>query len=376
MKYFLMLALTFFSLQTIAQDKKFYLAVGTYTKGRGNGNGIYVYEFNSQNGSLKAVDSIATENPSYLTFSSNGKYVYAVNQNGAAKPNEVSAFSFNKHTGALTFINKQQNGGEAPCYITVDKKNKWLFTANYTAGNLSVLGINKDGSLSTLKQLIQHTGSSIVKDRQASAHVHTVVLAPNEEYLFATDLGTDKISKYQFNSKATTTPLTAGNDSVINVDAGSGPRHIAFSPNQKNMYVVNELSGVINAYAYKKGVTNLIQTISTDTSNRANKGSADIHLSYDGKFLYATNRGNDNNIAVYSVNAENGKLSFIHLYPTLGKTPRNFMIDPTDNYLLVANQNTDNIVVFKRDKQTGALSTTGIEIKVGSPVCLQMMEKE
>ena len=374
MRFIFSMLFLFFTTALIGQSSTSYLLVGTYTKPKNKGEGIYVYRFNSNDGSAKLISKIETENPSYLTVSKNKKYVYAVNQNGNIKTNEASAFALD-NMGNLTFINKQKVNGESPCYITVDKKNNWIFTANYTSGNISSLPINKDGSLSEVKQLIQHAGSSIVKDRQSIAHAHTVVLTPNNKFLVATDLGTDKIKFYSFSSKQKQNPLTIDSTNDIICEAGSGPRHLAFSKNKRMMYAINELNGTITVYKYRNATTQLLQKISTDTSNALDKGSADIHLSNDEKFLYASNRGSYNNIAIYSID-DLGKLKFIALQSTLGKTPRNFVIDPTDNFLLVANQNSDNIIVFKRNKETGLLQETGVEIKVGTPVCLQMIEVE
>lgn len=357
---------------TFSQTKEYYLLVGSYTKPKGNGEGVSVYRFNSSTGQTTFVSKIESDNASYLAVSKNEQFVYAVNENIAEKISSAVAFSFNKQTGSLSFINKENVQGKNPCYITVDKQNKWIFTANYTSGNVSCLPINKDGSIAAPTQVIQHNGSSIVKGRQGEAHAHTVVFSPDEKFIAATDLGTDKISLYAFNSNNTSTPLTIDSTNNIISKAGNGPRHVAFGIKHKLLYVVNELSGTIDVFENKRGMP-LLQTISTDTTNNTDKGSADIHLSNDGKFLYVTNRGKYNTIATYTVDATSGKLNLIDVQSTLGKTPRNFMIDPTDNFLLVAHQNSDNIFVFKRNKQTGKLTYTNIEIKTGSPVCLKMI---
>lgn len=370
MRYTFFLILSFWFVNVVGQSTEFYLFVGTYTKPRGSGEGIYVYKFNTTTGTASFISKIETENPSYVTISNNQQFVYAVNQNGNTKPNEASAFSFNKNTGNLTFINKQPVSGEGPCYITVDKTNKWIFTANYTAGSISAISVNKDGSLNKLEQLIQNSGSSIVKDRQNVPHAHTVVFAPKERMLVSTDLGTDRINIFSFSKKSTSLPLLIDSTSSIVSKPGNGPRHVAFS--KKHLYVINELAGTIDIFKYKKNKNTLLQTISTDTSSNLDKGSADIHVTNDGKFLYATNRGKYNTIATYKIN-KNGSLEFLAIKSTEGKVPRNFVIDPTDNFVLIANQNSDNIVIFKRDKQTGLLTDTGNKIKVGMPVCLQMI---
>lgn len=373
MKFLATFIFSIISLSAIAQTKEYYLLVGSYTKPKGNGEGIYVYRFNATTGNASFVSKIASDNPSYLAISKNEQFVYAVNENIAQQISTAAAYTFNKKEGSLSFINKESVQGKNPCYITVDKQNKWLFTANYTSGNVSCLPINKDGSIAPLQQLIQHKGSSTVKSRQCEAHAHTVVFSPDEKFIAATDLGTDKISLYAFNSNHSTTPLTVDSLNDIISTPGNGPRHVAFNKKTKTLYAINELSGTIDVFENKSGMP-LIQNISTDTTSNKDKGSGDIHLSKDGKFLYATNRGKYNTIAIYKVDANSGKLTYVGLQSTLGKTPRNFMIDPSDNFLLVAHQNSDNIFVFKRDKKTGLLQYTNIEIKVGSPVCLKMIE--
>jgi len=375
MKLLISIFFSIIAISAFAQLKSSYLFVGTYTPPRGNGDGISVYEFNPNDGSVKFISKVACENSSYLSISNNKKFVYAVNQNAAIKPNGVSAFSFNATNGTLRFVNSQLVNAEGPCYINTDKKNRWLFTANYTAGSLSVLPILKDGSIDTIRQLIQQKGSSIVKERQEASHMHTALFSPDEKFLITTNLGTDKISQFEFSSNSKYQPLLIDSTKDISVTPGSGPRHIAFGTSKKMMYVIQELSGNILAYSYIKNRATLVQKISTDTTLKTDKGSADIHVSNDGKFLYATNRGSYNNIAIYSID-EKGLLHFIALQSTYGKTPRNFTIDPSNQFLLVANQNSDNIVLFKRDIATGLLQQTGVEIKVGSPVCLKMIEKE
>lgn len=353
---------------SVFAQQEFYLLIGTYTAPKGTGEGIYVYKFKSTNGLATYIGQIKSENSSYLTISNNKQFVYAVNQNGNNLPNEVSAFKLNNKTGSLEFINKQNVKSDGPCYITVNKGNNWIFTANYFSGNVSVLPILKDGSIDSIRQLIQHNGSSILKNRQSEAHAHTCVLDEKEQNLWVTDLGTDKIHYYPFNAKENQ-PLTIDTTKFIQSNPGNGPRHLTIIKN--NLYVINELAGTIDYFKVKKNGNQLIQTISTDSTNNLDKGSADIHISNDGKYLYATNRGKYNSISTYAIH-KNGTLSLKQVLSTNGKTPRNFIIDPTDNYVLIANQTSNNISIFKRDKKTGLLTYTNQEIKVGAPVCLQM----
>ncbi len=369
MKTFFLSIFLFVTATLFSQSKNYYLFVGGYTTGKNEG--ISVYRFNAEDGSTTFVSNVKTDNPSYLAISNNGKYLYSANEASKVRAGFATAFRFNKKSGVLRQLNLQSVMGNGPCYVSVDKANKWLITANYSTGSVSVLNINKNGSIDTVMQSFQHSGSSINQQRQKEPHAHMAVFSPDEKLVFTTDLGTDKINVYNFKSASKVMPLTVAADSVIFSTAGNGPRHIAFNNNKKILYVVNELSGTIDVFDYKIG-SQSIQTISTDTSGKLDKGSADIHLSPDGKFLYATNRGNYNNIVIYSVDAINGTLQFIGLESTQGKTPRNFIIDPTGNFLLVANQNSDNVIVFKRNAVTGLLTYIN-QFETGNPTCLKLL---
>ena len=368
---FLFCLLLFTSVQSFSQD--YFLFVGTYT---GSGSkGIYVYQFNALTGETRWVsntDSSSASNPSYLAVSQNGKFVYAVHEDGDQKNGNIAAYSFNRTTGKLNLINKQLSGGDHPCYVSVSNNNKWVAVANYTGGSAAVFAVNTDGSLKAGPQVMQHKGNSVVPQRQDKPHVHSTVFSPKEDYLFASDLGTDKVVVYKFNAAAKK-PLA---EVAFAASApGSGPRHLTFHPNKKFAYLVEELSGTVAGYQFSDGKLNFVQRIATHPEDyKGNIGSADIHISPDGRFLYASNRGDENTITIFSVNPVTGKLSLAGFQPTLGRTPRNFMIDPSGNFLLVANQNTDNIVIFRRNKNTGLLTPTGAEIKVPKPVCLKMVK--
>ena len=358
-----------------AQDqpagKHYNLLIGTYTQ-PGKSEGIYVYDFNDATGEVK-YKSVAkgVENPSFLAISKNRKFVYAVNETGGETKGGVSAFAFDAPTGQLTFINKQNSEGDHPCYVSVDKKSKNVFVGNYTGGNLSVFNILPKGGLSPAVQTIQHTGSSANKERQEKAHVHCTIMSPDGEYVFTADLGMDEVTSYRYSPWNLETPLVQA--SVTKVLAGSGPRHLAFHPNGKYAYLVQELNASVNAYDYKEGKLTLKQTIRMVADDFKGKvGAADIHVSPDGRFLYASNRGDANNIAIYSID-KTGKLVLVGTQSTLGQTPRNFAIDPSGNFLLVANQGTDDIYVFKRDLTTGLLTQTENKINVGAPVFLNFV---
>jgi len=354
---------------TSAQKKENYLLIGTYTSGKSEG--VYVYRFNSNTGNFDSVSMIKTSNPSYIAVSPDEKFVYAVNEN-ADKGNggKVSSFAFDKKQGKLSLINVQLSGGDDPCYVSVDKTNKWIAIANYTSGTLSILPINKNGGLDPATTVIQQTGYSVNTERQTSPHMHCAIFSKDNKYLFAADLGTDEVMAYSFNEKTGAIAETAS--PFVRTKAGAGPRHLTFHPNNKYAYLIEELTGTISAYGYKDGGFILFQNASAlPRDYMGSIGSADIHVSADGKFLYASNRGESNTIAIFEIDQKNGSIALVGHQSTLGKTPRNFNFDPTGNFLLVANQNSDDIVVFKVDKKTGLLSDSGKRIKAGNPVCVK-----
>ena len=371
MKLRLLIAFLLSSFFCPAQN--FYLFAGTYTDS--GSKGIYVYRFNEQTGKATWVSNTdSATNPSYFIVSKNGNFVYTVNETSGINPGSVSAFSFNKNKGTLKLLNSEPTGGGDPCHLDISRNGRWLVVANYTGGSVSAFPLNKNGSLNPYKQLVEDSGSSINKERQEKAHVHAAVFSPDEAYLFTPDLGTDKVMIYKFNPLSGQ-PLTPSSPAYVNATPGNGPRHITFHPGKKFAYLINELSGAVTAYSYDKGKLAEIQQLITHPKEyRGIPGSAEIFTSPDGKFLYASNRGDENTITIFSINSSTGKLTLKGYQSTLGKTPRNFVIDPTGNYLLAANQETDNIVIFKRNRQTGLLKETKEQIHVSKPVCLQMLE--
>jgi 6-phosphogluconolactonase len=355
-----------------AAQKQHYLLVGTYTNGKSEG--IYVYKFNTATGDNSFVSVAKSSNPSFLAVSPNKKFVYAVNENADSTMHTVggniSAFAFNKLTGTLTAINKQPSGGKHPCYVAIDKTGKWVFAGNYSSGTVGLLQANTDGSLDTLKQIVQHEGSGPNKNRQQGPHVHSTVLSADNKFLYVPDLGIDKVMVYAFdNKKGILKP-----SSSMASEPGNGPRHFEFAPNNKFAYLMEEMTGTVVSYKLNNGKLIFNQRISALPANfKGAIGSADIHISPDGKFLYCSNRGDANTISIFAVHPTDGKLTLLGHQPTLGKTPRNFNFDPSGNFLLVANQD-GNIVIFKRNKETGLLTDTGKRIDVPNPVCLKWVE--
>lgn len=349
----------------------FYLLVGTYTSEESKG--IYVYEFDAETGEATYVSkAVGVENPSYLAISPDENYVYAVNETGGEEGGYVSSFSFDKQEGELTFLNKKSSKGDHPCYVSVDATGQAVFAGNYSGGSLSMLPIESDGALAEPETTIPHTGSSVNEARQENPHVHCTYVAPDNKRLFVADLGTDTVTGYAFDDGEV--KLDSKASSTFETTPGAGPRHLTFHLNGDFAYLINELNGTINAFTYEEGRLNGIQEISTLPEDYEGAVSgADIHVSPDGKFLYASNREDLNNIVIYSIDQETGQLQKIGQSSSGGVHPRNFMIDPTGRYLLVANRNSDNIVVFERNKETGLLSETGTELEISMPVCLKMM---
>lgn len=373
MKYLLLtLALPFLSLTN--DPKENFLIVGTYTGGKSEG--IYVYTFNSADGSSKEISHVKTSNPSFLTISPDKKYVYAVHENAqGGNGGEISAFSFDNEKGELTYINQQKTGGDHPCYVATDNTGKWIFAGNYSSGSLSVLPVKADGSLGEATSHIQHTGSGANKERQEKPHVHCTIISPDNKWLYVPDLGIDKVMIYAFD--ASTGKLTPGPQEFAPSQPGSGPRHLTFHPNGKYAYLVEELTGHVVTYQIQNGRLKLWQRTSTlPRGQKGFAGSADIHVSPDGKFLYASNRGDFNNIAIFKIDAKTGRVYVAGFQSTLGKAPRNFNFDPSGNYLLVGNQENDEIVIFRRNLKTGLLTDTGKRIAVGKPVCLKWIQEE
>ena len=347
------------------------ILIGTYTN-TGKSEGVYYYRFDQSKGTAYYISKIAIEDPSFLTTGFNNKLIYSVDELGN-KLGGVTAIRFNKSTGSMEKLNSVLSQGDHPCHVTVDSKNRFVFVANYTSGSLKAIKINKDGSLDTSSQIIQHTGNSINISRQEKPHVHSSILSPDEKFLLVQDLGTDQITVHSVNFLNTTTPLSPAPISIFNTNPGSGPRHLTFHPKKSIAYSVQELDGTVNVLNFNKGKLTLLQSISMVQKNDTRKnGAADIHISPDGKFLYASNRGEFNELAIYAISA-NGKLTYVSSQSTLGKAPRNFGIDPSGNYLLVANQQSDEIVIFKRNLSTGLLTDNGNRIKVGAPVCIKFI---
>lgn len=346
-----------------AQNSNYRLLIGTYTD-TGKSQGIYSYEVDMKAGvfTQKSVTT-GVSNPSFLTITPDKKFIYSVSESPGGSA--TNAFSFDEQNARLTLINQSLTKSAGPCYISATAGH--VFTANYGGGSLSVFGRKADGSLTDVLQVIQHTGKSINAERQNKPHVHQVILSPDTKYLLANDLGTDKVTVYQYNSTRKSVILVPFD--TFTVKLGSGPRHAVFSKDGSKLYLIQEIDGTVSVLGFKNGKLKLIQETTVARKPKIVNRAADIHLSPDEKFLYATNRGTANDITCFSVTI-NGKLEFRQQVSTGGDGPRNFAITPDGKYIFVAHQFTDNITIFSRDAKTGFLTKTNKEIKVGAPVCL------
>lgn len=344
-----------------------YLIIGTYTKGANEG--IYVYKFNTITGDSEYVGIAEVENPSYLTVGPNGNFIYSVTEN-EDNPSYVNALFFNKQTGELVFLNKEETKGAAPCNIAVSRDGKHVVTANYAGGSISVFPLDSNGHLLPVAQVVGFGGQGIDKERQDSSHLHCVKFSPDGKFLFATDLGTDKIYRFETDSSDEGNYIKEESLMLFKVEDGSGPRHFILHPSGKYVYLINELSGTVIGFIYEDGALTEFQTIQADELNA--KGSGDIDVTPDGKYIYASNRLKGDGVAIFSVNQEDGMLTKIG-YQYTAIHPRNILVTPDGNLLLVANMESNSIEVYKIDKKTGLLLNLQKDIRIDSPVCLLLL---
>ncbi len=349
------------------------LYVGTYTTGESEG--IYLYRLDLSSGELKHVATTkGVVNPSFLALGPSRRYLYAVNEVeefAGRKSGAVSAFALDQKTGELRLLNQKPSLGADPCYVDLDARGRFVLIANYTGGNVTVFPVERDGSLGEPADMKQYQGSSVNRARQEGPHAHCIVLDPTNRFAYSCDLGTDKIMIFRFDARDG--KLLPNEQPWAQVKPGAGPRHLAFYPGGRYVFVLNELHSTVTAFSREpdRGTLQELQTLTTLPNDfKGQNTSADIHVSSDGRFLYCSNRGHDS-IALFTINPRNGALTSMGHESTRGQTPRNFAIDPSGMFLLVANQNSDNIVVFRLDKKTGRLSSTGQVVQVPSPVCLK-----
>jgi 6-phosphogluconolactonase len=352
-------------------NQKYFLYVGNYTS-KTDSKGIYLFEFSTGTGKLTSKGLAAeTTDPSWLVVHPNGKFLYAVNESG--KSSTVSAFAIDPKSGKLTFLNKLPALGEDPCYLSIDKTGKYLLVANYTSGNVVVFPISLDGHLGEHTALQSDQGPvGPNKERQEAPHAHWIEPSAHNHFVYVSDLGLDRVLIYKFDeANGALTPGAPIDHYSALLAPGAGPRHVAFAPDGKFMYVLAELTSTVTVFA-NEGQESFrsVQEISALPKGFTGRNdAAEIAILPNGKFLYTSNRGHDS-IAIFSIDPAKGTLTKIDDVPTGGEEPRNFVIDPTGRYLLAENQNTNTIVEFRIDPATGKLTQTGEVTHAPSPICI------
>jgi 6-phosphogluconolactonase len=347
--------------------------IGTYTT-RGS-DGIYAYAMDTSTGALERIGSTTgIDNPSFLAVHPRMEHLYSVSEvrdYRGRHSGAVAAYAIDRKTGTLTHLNRQPSHGVGPCHVNVDRTGRFALVANYESGSIAVFPIQPDGSLGEATEAIQHNGSSVNKQRQKGPHAHSINLSPDNRFVFAADLGLDKMLVYRLDTTKGKLEL----HQEAGVKSGAGPRHFDFHPNGKYAYLINEIDSTMTAFAYDEAGGRLteLQTLSTLPAGwTGSTSTADVHVHPSGKFLYGSNRGHDS-IAIYSIDEHTGKLKPTGHESTQGKKPRNFAIDPSGTFLFAENQDSDTIVTFRIDARSGKLQPTGAVTNVPSPVCLKFM---
>ncbi|AMB87562.1 3-carboxymuconate cyclase [Pseudomonas agarici] len=362
------------------------LLVGSYTQGKSEG--IYRLQFDSRTGQLdpKPLQVVKTDNPSWLTLSGDQRRLYVVNENGPGQNDpvgRVSSYSIDPKSHRLKRINQVPSLGNEPTHASLSGDQRYLFVANYSVledpgGSLAVLPVDGRGKLSPPIQLSSHPASLVNLERQASAHVHSVVSSPDGRFVFASDLGADKIFVYHYDPKANPQmPLTPAKPAFVQLPPGSGPRHLLFSADGMHAWLTTEMSAQITVFDYRDGKLTQKQRVElADQQPLADKAAAALHASKDGKFLYVSNRGSANQLLVFAIDPASGELKALQRRSVEGDHPREFTLDPSGRFLLVANQKSNEIVVIERDTHTGLLGKTVQSLPFDAPSYLGFLLRQ
>jgi 6-phosphogluconolactonase len=360
---------------SVGEQKELYVYVGSYTDER-NANGISLYAFNPLSGDMRLVESYSDlPNASFLALNDARSILYAVSETATYNGSyggSAAAYAIESGTGRLQKLNQQPTDGSAPCYVSLNKTNRTVYVANYSSGSVTVYPVEADGRLGEYTQLVKHEGSLGPRaDRQEAPHAHSIVPAPNNRYAISADLGLDRLVVSSIDAEGGL--LLPHGDAAMK--PGAGPRHLVYSADSRYVYAINELDSTVTVLGYEAdaGVLTALQSISTLPEGFSGESTcADIHLSEDGRYVYASNRGHDS-IAVYGVDRQSGTLSVVGWQATLGRTPRNFALSPQGEFLLAANQDSNSITVFRIDAETGMLRETGQTVAVSRPVCVKFL---
>lgn len=362
------------------------LLVGSYTAG--SSQGIYRMQFDSATGQIdaKPLQVVKTENPSWLTLSKDQKRLFVVNENGPGQTDpvgRVSSYAIDPKTHALSLINQVQSLGNEPTHSSLSADAKHLFVSNYSVmedpgGTLAVLPVDGDGQLKPVVQMSGHPASRVNPERQASNHVHSTVSSPDGRYVFSNDLGADKVFIYQYDPKTNPhLPLTPAKTASVALPAGSGPRHLLFSADGKHAWLTMEMSAQVAVFDYNDGVLTQTQLVDLAAGQpTSDKAGAALHASADGKFLYVSNRGTANQLLVFSIDPASGQLKELQKRSVEGDHPREFALDPSGKFVLIANQKSNQIVVVERDAKTGLLGKTVQKLPIDAPSDLKFLVRQ
>ena len=347
-----------------------------------NGPGVVVAEFNETTGALSVLhETGGIDNPSYVTLDPAGQALYCVSEVYGWKEGDVTAYRIDRSTGALTYINKQPSRGSITAHASFDHTGRWLLVANYHMGDPGlrppqaavVFALDADGGVGAAVSGVVHSGSGPNAARQECAHPHCVLASPDNRFVLVADLGIDRIVVYAFD--AATGKLTPAATPYIQCAPGDGPRHLVFDPTGRFVFVTNELASSVSAFTWDAATGTLahVQTASAlPPDGHPDNTCSDIGISADGRFVYAANRGH-HSIATFAVDLPTGRLTLIGNASIQGSTPRQFTIDLTGRFLLIANQNSDQVVVLARDPATGLLHDSGQRANIGTPMCIKLL---
>jgi 6-phosphogluconolactonase len=348
-----------------------FVYVGTFTEPpHGTAEGIYVYRFDADSGALSHAQTVSgVASPAFLTLGSDQRFLYAVNE---VADGAVTAFARDQRTGELRALNSQSAHGASPCYISLDASGRYALVANYNGETVTVLPIAGDGRLEPATSVVRHQGSSVNPRRQERPHPHMIAPAPGGGLVLATDLGTDRVMIYRLDATSGLLEPNQPGPAFARTEPGAGPRHFAFAPNGRTLYVINELASTLTVFDYdgESGALQARQTVSTLPDDfEGASWCAHVALAPDGRFVYGSNRGHDS-ITIWAIDEDSGEVTLVGHESTRGKTPRNFAIDPTGSWFLAANQDTHTVVTFRRDPVSGRLEATGQVAEIPSPVAL------
>lgn len=339
--------------------------------------GIHAFRFDAKTGALQPLHRTTDiQNPFFLAVSPDQRFLYAINAEkfGGADDEFVAAYALDRSSGQLNRLNQQSARGTASCYLDVDATGKTVAVANYASGSVASLPVKEDGSLGEAASFVHHSGSGADPSRQKGPNAHSIVFSPDNRFALAADLGIDKILVYQLD--AATSKLTPNEaQPFVKMQPASGPRHITFHPNGRQVYVINELANTVTCfdYAAASGTLTERQTISTLPTGFTGKSyTADLKITPDGRFLYGTNRGHDS-IASYRI-ASDGRLTLLSIEPSLGKGPQNLLITPDGQWLLCANMPGNSVIVFRIDATSGKITSTGAPIEMPMPSCIRWVK--